>query len=283
MTTLRRSTRITKPTPKALEATLLSAPGIPTRCSTRIAAQKRKSALTKLITRHPNSPISNFIEEYTSPSPTSPHSSRSDTSSTSSHSSFVTSHPSYPSGSESYFLGADNIKYIAGDALSAGSSSSLDSRLEGENEYEIDEFVVASDSDEENSSEAGSEITVVGGERRGSAGVKSVSSEGSGLFVTDDDESSLHALAPVCEEAAYRTVDPAAEPFEIAEEILDAVLRFRRRCNRASEPLRLEITREMWEAEVMQEEVKYAREQGVGRFKEGEGGRWLCTIGPVGR
>jgi hypothetical protein len=77
----------------------------------------------------------------------------------------------------------------------------------------------------------------------------------------------------------YKLVDAGVEPSDVAEEITDAVMRFSRRCNRLSEPLRLEITREVWEDEDVAEALNAAIERGVGRFEEGKVGRWFCTIG----
>jgi hypothetical protein len=106
-----------------------------------------------------------------------------------------------------------------------------------------------------------------------------VSSEGSGLFVTDDDESNPLALWPVID--VYQVVGADVEPADVAEEIVDAVARFSRRCNRHCEPLRLEISKEVWEDEDVSDAVRFAAKQELGRFEEGKGGKWLCTVGPV--
>jgi hypothetical protein len=239
-TPLRRSIRIYKPTQKALEAALTFSPNLPTRRSARIATQNQKTVFTKLITRSldiEDVPLSVFIENYISPSPTSSHSS---SSSKSSKSSFETSTPSSPSSSEDNFLSNDNIEYTAGHALTSASSSA-DSRLDGENEYEEDDFLVGDDDDDDEEVGVSSEISI-GSSRKGSTSStsSSSSSQGSELFITESEDDEPKSKS--AHEGKFKLVDPDVEPSDVAEEITDAVMRFSRRCNRLNEPLRLKIT-----------------------------------------
>jgi hypothetical protein len=181
-------------------------------------------------------------------------------------SSFEDSCPSSPEAEEFVALSNDSIEYMAGYDLSR--RDSYDSRIESGNEdYTLDDFVVDDDLLDE-MSDAGSEITITSpsadteyswtagihlidtenlsstssqsdgtdyslfkssSSRRSSAG--STSSESSALFVTDDDDSEeyLNALSPDFETLFYQVGDDI-DPTDVAEEILDAVCRFSRRC-----------------------------------------------------
>lgn len=201
---------------------------------------------------------------------------------------------------------------MAADDL--GRRDSYDSRIESGNEdYEIDDFVVDDDSSDE-VSEAGSEITITQGIVDGRRGASSSSSyfssstssssasesdeqavvatkqsrkdsttsrglASSGLFVTDDDEGYGASLGPD-DEVVFKLVDGDVDSADVAEEIADAVLCFSRRCNRHCEPLRLDLTSEMFGEDEVADAMYLAVKQGVGMYEKVGSSRVLCTVGP---
>jgi hypothetical protein len=301
-TPLRRSTRPRIPTQKALYSTL-ACPRIKKRRSARLAqltiSTSRKHIAQKFTyTRLGPSPIlSDFLVHDITPPLSSSSSSFPSSSSTSS---FCTSTPSSPSSSEQNFLSTTNIAYLTSDDLSR--RESYDSRFGLDNEdYELDGFVVG-DSSDDRVSEVGSEITIVsrldydgermcddesevsGGARKGSVtSTGTVLSEGWGLFVTDEDEPHTPLLTPVSPIPIFRPIASHVDPADIAEEIIDAVVRFSRRCNRHCEALRLEITQEVWEDGDIRDPVGCAVKRRMGRVEEGREGVWLFSVGPAER
>jgi hypothetical protein len=204
---------------------------------------------------------------------------------------FETSCPSSPETEEFIALSNDSIKYMAAHDVSR--RDSYDSRIKPYNEdYTLDDFVVDDDSFDE-SSDAGSEITITMStndtksapatasqssmSRRNSA--ISTASESSALFVTDDDEECLAALS-LGVETFFHVVDDHVEPTDVAEEIFDAVCRFSRRCNRNCAPLHLELSHEMSEHDALDEAIQFAVTQGLGKYKIFGDGRVWCVVGP---
>ena len=197
-------------------------------------------------------------------------------------------------------LSGDNIQYNSADQLDR--RESYDSRLESDNEdYELDDFVVDDDSDD-TITEVGSEITVTP-ERLDESGdgtedtddklssttarkhsATSTGSSNSGLFVSDPDDvpealsSYLTPMSPLFVQPVPEDVEPA----EVAEEIMDAVCRFSRRCNRDSAPLRLFLTSEYFEDKEVEEAVRCAVEKGLGWVDDvwGAEGRVKVIVGP---
>lgn len=298
MPELRRSTRPKTPSKKALEFTLQFA-GIEKRRSSRIAAQhtaagKQNKFKSKQRPTNLQIALTDFVVNDTKVSSPIPSDSESNSDS---DSDFDTSCPSSPDGEEFANLSGDNIEYMAGDDLDR--RGSYDSRLESGNEdYERDDFVVDDDCSD-GVSDAGSEITItqeVVGERgwrysssssrtetdgKRKDSLTSHSSASSGLFVTDDDDDEVHAASPTIDvEIIFKALATDFDPADVAEEIVDAVPRFSRRCNRHCEPLRLSLTAEMFADDEVADAVHLAVKQGVGRYEKVQGGRVLCTVGP---
>jgi hypothetical protein len=201
-------------------------------------------------------------------------------------------------------LSGDNVEYTSAEQLDR--RVSYDSRFESGNEdYEIDDFVV-DDSEGDDVSEVGSEITVaqerVDEERRVSttsnAGVLIVSatartasrastltnSTGSGLFVSDpNDNIKLSSplpttLSPTLSSPLQSLAD-GIEPADVAEEIVDAVCRFSRRCNRNCTALRLSLTKDLLDNEEVKDALETAVKAGLGRVEEGADGKVSIIVG----
>jgi hypothetical protein len=208
-------------------------------------------------------------------------------------------------------LTADGIEYNAADPLDRRDSH--DSRLDsGNEEYEVDDFVVNDDSDD-SASEIGSEITLYGSDddvsdidgrftatpslvdeqyvlstvdpgsntRKDSAA--STRSSDSGLFVRDPDDLP-QSLSPCLVDLSLPTsqvLGNNAEPSDIAEEISDAVCRFSRRCNRHCAPLRLELSSECFTNAEVNDAIERAIKQGLGSCTNVGDGRVLCIVGAV--
>jgi hypothetical protein len=85
------------------------------------------------------------------------------------------------------------------------------------------------------------------------------STHSSGLFISDPKSPTY----PI-----YFPSPCSAEPSDVAEEIMDAVCCFSRRCNRDAAPLRLMLTGEHLDDEEVVEALKYAVEKGMGRVEE---------------
>jgi hypothetical protein len=203
-----------------------------------------------------------------------------------------------------------SIEYNAADPLDRRDSH--DSRLEsGNEEYELDDFVVDDDSDD-SVSDMGSEITVYGSddescyiesqviaagalvdEQRPSSTVvpesktrklsaTSTQSSDSGLFVSDpNDVPQSLSLCPVAlSPPAFQVMNDNIEPADIAEEISDAISRFSRRCNRHCVPLRLILSRECFEDAEISDTIARATKQGLGSCTEVGDRRVICVVGP---
>ncbi|KAF2024709.1 hypothetical protein EK21DRAFT_117478 [Setomelanomma holmii] len=194
-------------------------------------------------------------------------------------------------------LSADNIEYHSADQLDR--RESLDSRLESGNEdYELDDFVVADDEDD-SISELGSEITMMTGNmsRRtsivsatdssiveGNTAVRKISvgssSSGSGLFVSNHNDRAFSVDALISFEHLPPSVACDVSLSDLAEEIIDVTCRFSRRCNRNCSPLQLLLTSGMLEDEEVVDAIRGAFKQGLGRIEEVEHGHVLVVVGP---
>ncbi|KAH7412186.1 hypothetical protein DE146DRAFT_732508 [Phaeosphaeria sp. MPI-PUGE-AT-0046c] len=306
MPNLRQSIRAKIPTQRVLESTALSA-RVEKRCSPRLA--RLNTSVTNIKSKHhikrcPSELQVSLGEFIVDDIPEICASSESD--SESDDSDFDTDCPSSPDGEEFANLSGDNIEYMAGEDLAC--RDSYDSRIEsGNEEYEINDFVVDDDDESDGKSEAGSEITItqniVGNGRSmsfSSAGeseterdghsveksgqsrkdsTTSSGSESSGLFVTDDDEGYGISVG-TDSEAFFKLVGDEVDPADVAEEIVDAVSRFTRRCNRHCEPLRLNLTSAMFGDDEVAGAIHMAVEQGMGMYEKMYGSRLLCTVGP---
>ena len=198
-------------------------------------------------------------------------------------------------------LTGDNVQYNASDQLDR--RESYDSRLDSGNEdYELDDFVVGDESSDA-ISEMGSEITVtqeiVDEQRRclsevsgdvdmdrvtASSRKASATSSDSGLFVSDphDPPSALPPYLAPLPPPFLQPLSGDVESADVAEEIMDALCRFSRRCNRDCAPLRLVLTSEVFEDEEVGDVVKCAIKQGMGKCEEvGDGsGAVRVEVGP---
>ena len=148
----------------------------------------------------------------------------------------------------------------------------------------MDDFVVGND-EVDTVSECGSEITITPETERGRtvstetiASTTWSSSSGEGLFASDRNERKVE-----CGEwdgRAVRIMEQGVDAANVAEEIMEAVCRFSRRCNRDTAPLRIFLSQEMSEdGEVS--EVEYAVKSGTGRCEDAEEGGVVVSIGPV--
>lgn len=207
-------------------------------------------------------------------------------------------------GEEQLPLSNDNFEFMAGDSLDR--RDSYDSRLEeGNDEYMLDGFVVDSDEEDSDWSEARSEITITQPlqdeeyvsetdsdaplilRRRSTRQDSAVSvdsrttsgSESSGLFVTDGREEAPEEFP--FDDYFFRPIEDRIEPSDVAEEITNTVTRFARRCNRFTPPTCLELTRRFFEDEEVAEAVLLAIDRGFCTFKQMSDDTLLCVIGAL--
>jgi hypothetical protein len=184
---------------------------------------------------------------------------------------------------ELIILSTDNIHFTLSDELDR--RESYDSRYSGGNSlYEMDDFVVGDD-DEDTVSECGSEITVTPETERGrKVSIETSrtwsSSSGEGLFVSDRNDRVVESGE--WNGSAFRIMEQGVEAADVAEEIMDAVCRFSRRCNRDNAPLRIFLSGEMAGDGEVSEAVEYAIKSGTGRCEDAEGGV-VVSIGPVNK
>jgi hypothetical protein len=195
-------------------------------------------------------------------------------------------------------LSGDNIEYNSGDQLDR--RDSYDSRLDSGNEdYELDDFVVADDEDD-SISDIGSEITVTSEDSvEGRLGHFSIaessiveheittkklslgsSSSGSGLFVSDPNDRAAYIAALSSLEPISQPVSADITPADIAEEIMDATCRFSRRCNRDGAPLRLVLSSQMLEDKEVVDALQNAIKQGLGMIEDVGNDSVLIVVGP---
>ena len=194
-------------------------------------------------------------------------------------------------------LTGDNFAYRAADPLDR--RESYDSRLEeGNEEYEIDGFVVGDDeSEEEDEGGWDDEVTVYGDEEEGGEDTvmsdsdserddgsssipqahSSIPSPSHTLFVSSASSTSSLSIS-----ALFTPIPSSTAPSDVAEEINDAVSRFSRRCNRNSEPLRLELTAFIWADEEVREAVERAVSMALGEYAEVDAGSVIVTVGVPG-
>ncbi|KAH7089808.1 hypothetical protein FB567DRAFT_619134 [Paraphoma chrysanthemicola] len=166
-----------------------------------------------------------------------------------------------PESEELDTLSGDNIEYNSRDQLDH--RESYDSRLEsGNEEYELDDFVV-DDDEVDDISDVSSVVTITpesfGEERR--------------LSLASLGESSQWDFE----------VQPVMSDFsasDVAEEITDAVCRFSRRCNRNCAPLHLVLASEMLEDKEVVDSLQSAIKQGLGQFDATRDNNVLVVVGP---
>jgi hypothetical protein len=296
-TALRRSVRTKKPTEKALAA-LTQNTRVEKRKSPRLALLSKTRKLDKIITtttcRTTQTHMSDFIVDNDTSSSTTSTASDSESESDDSDTAFEDLCPFSTEPEERAALTSDDFEFRAADLLDR--RDSYDSRLEpGNDEYQLDDFIVGDGSEDEVSS-VGSEITVESDESDSDTTVHvkrrstvesttrhvskvSVASSGSGLFVTDSSnpQSRLTPVLPI----GFKAVAGGFAPADVAEEINDAVARFGRRCNRHLPPLRLELSEGLFNDEEVAEAMERSVKQGLGRVEMEGAGKVLFTIGPA--
>ncbi|KAH7073624.1 hypothetical protein BKA63DRAFT_566814 [Paraphoma chrysanthemicola] len=206
-----------------------------------------------------------------------------------------------PEPEEQDALSGDHIEYSSGDQFDR--RESYDSRLEsGNEEYELDDFVVDDDEDD-GIPDVSSEITVTSEtfieERRlflaslvessqwdVEVRVRKVSltssSSVSGLFVSDLKDQPECVNAFHLSESILQPDMGDISPSDVAEEITDAICRFFRRCNRNSAPLHLVLASEMLEDREVVDSLQSAIKQELGRVEAARNNNnVLVVVGPV--
>jgi hypothetical protein len=103
-------------------------------------------------------------------------------------------------------------------------------------------------------------------------------STGSGLFVSDpNDNFKLSSPPPttlsLTTSSLLQPLTNGIEPTDVAEEIIDAVCRFSRRCNRYCSPLRLSLTNDLLRDDEVKDTLEIAVKAGLGRLENGGDGR----------
>lgn len=222
-----------------------------------------------------------------------------------SESDFDTSCPSSPESEEHVGFSGDKFEYMAADPLDR--HDSYDSRLEpGNEDYLQDDFVVADSCSEDRVFTVGSEITIADDTDESSSETDSettilpkafskrklirkatarrisnlsIASPGSGLSITNNEQHKLTTLSSI-PESAFKAMSNDIGPSDVAEEIMDAICRFTRRCNRHCPPLRLELTSDFLEDEEVAEAMERGVKRGLGKCEQLDVGRVLYTVGP---
>ncbi|KAF2786568.1 hypothetical protein K505DRAFT_343689 [Melanomma pulvis-pyrius CBS 109.77] len=177
-------------------------------------------------------------------------------------------------------LSGDNIESRAAEDLRR---NSYDSRFEpGNEEYELDEFIVG-DGDESDTESIGSEITIY----RESGSGPGLKPRTSIITITSNRSSRKSMRSSISISQTQGTGNKKiAELFksdnadEIVDEIMDALALFSRRCNRNREPLMLELLAATRENAAVRDALQDAVRCRLGKALPTADGTEIWVIGP---